>query len=130
MLSFDIETEGLNMNVNRITVACIYDPDADIKRGFNFIVGSEEEIAVVVEEFLSHLDKADCLCSFNGARFDIPFIVKRFNVPHERYSKWFLKLFDYFEICKLVLGSTCSLNRLLEANGEVLIPAQFLHFNY
>lgn len=30
---------------------------------------------------------------------------------------WFVKLFDYFEVSKLVFSSSCSLNRLLEANG-------------
>lgn len=34
-----------------------------------------------------------------------------------RYNKWYIKLFDYFEVCKLVFSSSCSLNRLLESNG-------------
>lgn len=29
-----------------------------------------------------------------------------------------MKLFDYFEVCKIYFGSSCSLNRLLEINGE------------
>ena len=29
-----------------------------------------------------------------------------------------MKLFDYFEVCRLGFGSSCSLNNLLKANGE------------
>ena len=114
MLAFDIETEGFDALKHRITVACVYDPDAEIKKSFNFIVGGEKS----TEDFLKCLDDADSICAFNGARFDIPFIVKRFSVPKERYEKWYAKLFDYFEVCKVVFNSSCSLNNLLAANGQ------------
>lgn len=42
----------------------------------------------------------------------------RFNIPEEQQARWILKLFDYFEVCKLAFGSSCSLNNLLKANGE------------
>jgi hypothetical protein len=42
----------------------------------------------------------------------------RFNVSEEKQGSWMLKLFDYFEVCKLAFGSSCSLNNLLMANGE------------
>jgi hypothetical protein len=29
------------------------------------------------------------------------------------------QVFDYFEICKLVFGSSCGLNAVLRANGQV-----------
>jgi hypothetical protein len=44
--------------------------------------------------------------------------VHRFNIPDEQQGRWVLKLFDYFEVCKLAFGSSCSLNNLLKANGE------------
>lgn len=116
MLAFDIETEGLNRFSDRITVACVYDPEKNIKEGFNLIAGDDPERSAA--EFLRHLDEADSLCAFNGARFDLPFIIQRYNVPKQRYEPWFRKLFDYFEVCKILLGSSCSLNKLLEANGE------------
>jgi DNA polymerase III epsilon subunit-like protein len=115
MLSFDIETTGLNKKKDRITVASVYDPDRNIKKSFNFMLDDRDSN---ISEFLAHLDDAVYLCAFNGVRFDIPFIVHHFSVERERYTKWFLKIFDYFEICKLGFSSSCSLNKLLEANGE------------
>ena len=115
MLAFDIECEGLNKYSDRITVASVYDPEKNIKRNFNFIVGDTEKNR---DEFLQMLDDAEVLASFNGVKFDLPFIIQRFNVPQERYSPWFAKLFDYFEVCRLVFGSSCSLNKLLETNGH------------
>jgi hypothetical protein len=116
-------------------VACIYDPARGIKQGFNLILDGHEDRAA---QFLSSLDEADSLCAFNGARFDLPFIIKRYGVPQARYRLWYMKLFDYFEvidsffvecfanslkksklqICKVLLGSSCSLNNLLLANGR------------
>lgn len=146
MLSVDIETEGLNKYVDRITVACVYDPELCICRSFNFITGvsnnhsiqdgrvidqqnptpqelcSQEDFhenPAMIKDFLSELDRADSICTFNGIRFDLPFIIHRFGVPESRYREWFVKTIDYFEVCKLVFSSTCSLDRLLSANGTV-----------
>lgn len=119
MLAFDIETKGLDFVNDPITVACVYDPVKRIKESFCFLDknDSDAERDAKIDAFLKHLDDADVLCAFNGARFDIPFIIEKFKVPKERYTPWFEKLFDYFEICKLVFGSSCSLNNLLKANG-------------
>lgn len=117
MLAFDIECTGLNMYSDRITVASVYDPDSvpPIKHTYNFMVG---DVQGNIEAFLDTLDRADTLCAFNGVKFDLPFIIERFHVKQERYVPWFLKLFDYFEVCRLVFGSSCSLNNLLIANDE------------
>ena len=68
MLSFDLETTGLNPATCAITCACAYDPERGIERYFLFPLGDDPE------EFLQLLDEADRLCAFNGARFDIPFL--------------------------------------------------------
>ena len=118
MLSFDIETEGLDSSKHRITVASVYDPSRGISHTYNFL--DNPDTAVVqgrVDEFLQQLDDAPVLCCFNGVKFDIPFIARRFKVPSERVHGWILKLFDLFEVCRLVFASSCSLNALLEANG-------------
>ena len=111
MLAFDIETMGLDKRKHEITCACAYDAASGIKRSFVFQLGDSHE------EFLQLLDQADALCAFNGFRFDVPFIVHRWNVPAVRYSAWIQKLFDPFEVCKTVLDRTFKLDRLLEANG-------------
>lgn len=118
MLAFDIETEGLDSRTCRITVACVYDPDREIQQAFNFVSGDDKDFAAKRDAFLRCLDEAPSLCSFNGVRFDIPFIAKRFGVPARRQAQWVLKLFDPFEVCKLGLGGTCSLNKMLAANGH------------
>lgn len=100
MLSFDLETEGLDHRVNQIAVACIFDPSRGIEQTFNFMDTEDEAvISERVAEFLHHLDEAPALCCFNGVRFDIPFIAFRFNVAPERIRAWVLKTFDIFEIC-------------------------------
>lgn len=117
MLSFDIETEGLDSDEHGITVASVYDPERGIQKTF-FFMREGYNRHDQVEEFLAVLDDAPVLCCFNGVRFDVPFIIKVFDVEPERYEKWFCKIFDYFEICKLVFSSSCGLNTMLAANGE------------
>lgn len=117
MLAFDIETEGLDSRKCQITVACVYDPERNIRRTFNF-VAKPSTFESQKHEFMRMLDEAPCLCTFNGVRFDIPFIAARFGADAERQGRWVEKLFDIFEVCKLGLGSSCSLNNLLKANGH------------
>lgn len=117
MLAFDIETEGLDSDLDGITVASVYDPARGIQKTFFFMRDGYDRQGNI-DEFLAVLDDAPFLCCFNGIRFDIPFIIKAFGVEPERYSTWFCKTFDYFEICKLVFSSSCGLNTILLANGE------------
>jgi hypothetical protein len=117
MLSFDIETEGLNSDTDGITVASVYDPERSIRQTFFFMRPGYDR-QENIDGFLGMLDEAPSLCCFNGIRFDVPFIIKAFGVEPARYTAWFLKIFDYFEICKLVFSSSCGLNTMLSANGE------------
>jgi uncharacterized protein YprB with RNaseH-like and TPR domain len=113
MLSFDIETEGLDWSVHRIAVASVYDPSRGIEETFNF-VKDEADRQNNVNAFLRHLDDAPGLCCFNGVKFDIPFIKHAFSVSEDRVHQWMLKLFDIFEVCRLAFGSSCSLDNLLK----------------
>ena len=116
MLAFDIETEGLNCTTNKIIVASVYDPDRGIQRTFNFMA-DPSKFESERDAFLQVMEDAPSLCSFNGVRFDIPFIAAQFGVPPDQHGRWVLKTLDYFEICKLCFGSSCSLNNLLLANS-------------
>jgi uncharacterized protein YprB with RNaseH-like and TPR domain len=120
MLSFDIETEGLDPKKHRITVASVYDPHRNIQHTYNFLENEhdDQQVLMTINAFLKQLDDAPALCCFNGVKFDVPFIAKRFNVSPLRVNAWMLKLFDIFEVCRLVYGSSCSLNALLTANGK------------
>lgn len=110
VLAFDIETTGLGRD-DRVTCVCAYDPD----RGVDFRACTPDGSAC--EDFLRLLDEAPLLCAFNGVRFDLPFLARRWGLARGRVSGWVRKLIDPFESCKLSLGVTFSLDRLLEANG-------------
>lgn len=127
MLAFDIETTGLDPGACEVTCACAYDGRgterafvfepggprrSDHPRDYGFEGGWGDP-----EEFMGLLDAAPRLCAFNGVRFDLPFLARRWGVPDARVGAWVRKLFDPFEACRLGLGRTFSLERLLAANG-------------
>jgi hypothetical protein len=113
VLAFDIETTGLDPETCMVTCVCAYDADRGIERSFVFQRGDSEP----AWEFLQMLDDAPLLCAFNGVRFDLPFLARRWGVPDERVGAWVRKMVDPFEACKLALNRTFSLNKLLVANG-------------
>ena len=111
MLAFDIETTGLDFAKDHITVACVYDPVAGVRKSFVFPKGDSPA------EFMDMLDRADVLCAFNGAVFDLTFIQRQWNVPVGRVFRWRIKLYDVFENCRQLFSSTFSLNSLLLLNN-------------
>ena len=134
MVAFDIETMGLDPRTNRVTAACLYgamdgprpgqqvirDTSVDgthVIKTFVFINDDPEFDMALREEFMAHLDSARCLCTFNGIRFDIPFLQQAWDIPPARTEAWVLKTFDVYEACKLGLNATFSLDRLLAANN-------------
>jgi hypothetical protein len=114
MLAFDIETEGLEPATCAITVAAVYDGDTG---GLQHVHNLKRDGSAAAEALMQDLDRADRICAFNGVKFDIAFIVARLKPAPARYEAWILKLTDLFEVCRLVLSSTCSLNNLLLANS-------------
>lgn len=110
ILAFDIETTGLGDDA---TVTCVsaWDPE----RGVNFCEACPDGSRI--QAFVDLLDSAPLLCAFNGVRFDIPFLAKRWGLNDKQIGEWVLKMIDPFEACKLALGRTFSLDRALKANG-------------
>ena len=119
MLAFDIETMGLSMHHHEITVAAVYDPSKNIRHCYNFYRHRHDRARWQreVDDFLRTLDEARTLCTFNGIRFDIPFIQTQFKVDPERVGRWVLKTVDLFHRWKLLRDRTFSLDKLLIANG-------------
>lgn len=120
MLAFDLETTGVSLQLDRITCAAVYDPDARLERVFFFDASTASSLPAGPddpEDFMALLDGADRLCSFNGAGFDLPFIQAKLGASEERVRGWRLKLHDVFVACKWGLGVTFSLGLLLERNG-------------
>jgi hypothetical protein len=121
MLTFDLETTGLDPATSLITCAAVHDPDAGVEQIFYFAQLDERTRELVpkldrAEEFMALLDAADRLCAFNGARFDLPFLHHQLAAAPGRVMRWRLKLHDVFEACKLALNVTFSLKALLELN--------------
>jgi RNase_H superfamily len=116
MVAFDIETEGFNPLKQRITAAAVYDGNGLSKV---FVFKGEDQAADLAlrEEFLSILDAAPRLCSFNGIRFDIPYIIKHWKLDPLLAERWVRKTLDIFEACKLGLKQTFKLSQLLAVNN-------------
>jgi hypothetical protein len=111
MLAFDLETTGLDPQVDQVTCAAVYDPLAGIERVFLFPVGDDPEAFMVL------LDQAERLCSFNGAGFDLQFIAACFQPVEARVAAWRLKLHDVYVACKWGAGISFPLQALLDVNG-------------
>lgn len=116
MVAFDIETEGLNPLKQRITAAAVFDGNG-LCKVFVFKDEDKEGDLALREEFLSILDAAPRLCAFNGIRFDIPYIIKNWNLDPARAHGWVVKTVDVFEACKLGLQQTFKLSNLLAVNN-------------
>lgn len=110
ILAFDIETTGLR-EADAVTCVCAYDPDRGVRYRESTPTGARSE------RFLALLDEAPLICAFNGVRFDVPFLAKRWRIEAQRVESWVRKLVDPYEACKLALHRTFSLDRLLHANG-------------
>lgn len=118
MLSFDIETTGLNFWKDKITCVSIYTEGVEGKsRSFLFIQQSDEQTRRNREELLAELDRAPKICCFNGIQFDIPFIQIQFKVDPDRVAMWLLKTVDLFHRYKTLHNHTFSLDSALIANG-------------
>ena len=73
----DIETLGLsNVPIILIGVAELSKDGKSIESN-QYLLREKSEEAAVLEAFMSHLDENSVFVSYNGARFDIPFIKNR-----------------------------------------------------
>ena len=115
MVAFDIETEGFNPLKQRITAAAVY--GNGLNKVFVFKGEDQAEDLALRQEFLTILDAAPRLCSFNGIRFDIPYIIKHWKLDPLLAERWVRKTLDIFEACKLGLRQTFKLSQLLAVNN-------------
>lgn len=118
MLCLDVETTGLDPTKARITCVCVFDEARGIERRFIFDQPPQSEDSLRQQgEIMMLLDDAPHLCGFNSARFDLPFLAQQWGVADERLGEWVMKLVDIFELAKLCLNKTFTLNALLKANN-------------
>ena len=115
VLAFDIETTGVNPEKHIVTCVCVYGTRGSREFRKTFLFGRDG--AEEHEHLFQMFDEADLLYAYNGVRFDLPFLAKKFSAKAGRVGAWMLKLFDVFEMCKLSINRTFSLNALLAVNG-------------
>ena len=116
MVAFDIETEGFNPLKQRITAAAVYN-GCGLCKVFVFKNEDADEDAALRDEFIDILEAAPRLCAFNGIRFDIPYIIKHWQLDPVLAERWVRKTVDIFEACKLGLCQTFKLSQLLAVNN-------------
>jgi len=98
MLAFDIETTGLRVGLDVVTVVCACGTVGGrfVERVFNFARDGKEAHA---DECKALLNAADVLCAVNGLRFDIPFLATYLGLADAETLSWMLKLYDPCEVC-------------------------------
>lgn len=91
----DIETTGFSAVNNMITILgyIIYDTNRGNFYFYQYFAESKEDEKLLLMEFISKLNNNHSLLSFNGLRFDIPFIEKRMEYHDINFN-----LSDYTQI--------------------------------
>ena len=119
LLCFDIETTGLDGSRDEVTMICTQDVETGERKSYNFgLLSSDDQPAeALVQELVKHLDAADCLCAFNGIRFDLPFMQQALDLPADVVTRWVLKTVDPLEFLRLSGHRTCSLDKICTRNN-------------
>lgn len=77
---FDIETTGLYPVHDRVISASFCNTDgSDLKQ---FFCDAPQNEDILLEQIITEIDKCDALITYNGAMFDIPFIIQRAKQNH------------------------------------------------
>lgn len=125
----DIETTGLSSRYSRITVIGIYLCNGD-DTSFIQLVGED----IIVDSLLETLDGADIIYTYNGSRFDLPFIyillgvnlAKMFTHRDLMYDCWRNNLYGGFKAVERQLGIE---RRLTEVNGYEAVKLWWRYVN-
>lgn len=91
MVFFDIETTGLDAKTSYLyLIGCIYIKEASFHLIQWFSEGIEEEIRLI-RAFFEFIQDYDVLIHYNGAGFDVPYLLKKCRQFHLNYN------FDHME---------------------------------
>lgn len=120
MIVFDIETTGLCVHRDRITVIVCVDTESGVRTGYQFgrilDTGPPGGLAHAKDDLIERFDQADSLAAYNGVCFDINFIVKYLSIDSARATRWVLKCVDLFEMMRVCTGRFYSLNSVASKN--------------
>ena len=126
----DIETTGLSPLNNQITVIGIYRCAGDNAQ-FVQLVGED----ITAQSILRILDGVDVIYTYNGSRFDLPFIHYRLGINLAKllrhqdlmYDCWRSNLYGGFKSVERQLGIE---RRLTEINGLEAVRLWWRYVNY
>jgi DNA polymerase III alpha subunit (gram-positive type) len=118
-LCFDIETTGLDASRDEVTMICSQDLQTGTRRSYNFGLPSSQDQCVddLVQQLVKEFDEADCLCAFNGIRFDFPFMQQALDIHEDIITRWVLKAVDPLEYLRLSGHRTSSLDKICIHNN-------------
>lgn len=118
-LCFDIETTGLDATRDEVTMICTQDLATSEKKSYNFGILSVQELSAsaLVQQVIKDFDEADCLCAFNGIRFDLPFMQQALDIHEDVITRWVLKTVDPLEYLRLSGHRTSSLDKICIHNN-------------
>jgi DNA polymerase III alpha subunit (gram-positive type) len=118
-ICFDIETTGLDASRDEVTMICSEDMQTGTRRSYNFGLPSREDQSVddLLQELVKEFDEADCLCAFNGIRFDLPFMQQALGLHADIITRWVLKTVDPLEFLRLSGHCTVSLDKICTHNN-------------
>jgi len=114
-IALDIETTGVNMNVDTITCVAIVGNDFHVSWHMGPGYDHEERKA----QLRLHLNSCEKILTYNGTLFDIPFLQKFYDLEDKEVGTWMLKMVDPFYCAKSLLGWECcpKLAVVLKLNG-------------
>jgi DNA polymerase III alpha subunit (gram-positive type) len=119
LLCFDIETTGLDAARDEVTMICCEDVMTGERTTYNFGILSkrDESSDKLINKLISQFDEADCLCAFNGIRFDLPFMHQALQIHEDIITRWVLKTVDPLEFLRLSGHRTSSLDKICTHNN-------------
>ncbi len=79
---FDIETTGLSPDRCKLILAGVSYYDGDTLTTRQIFADDPSEEPIVISEILNELKSFDMIVTYNGKRFDIPFLLKRAHKNH------------------------------------------------
>ena len=81
--TFDIETMGLEPRRAPMILAGFMEVDQDGQAELKqFFLDKPEEEHILLNEVIAELNKYDLVITYNGSRFDLPYVIKRYNMIH------------------------------------------------
>lgn len=123
---FDIETTGLSIEDDKITVACFI-IQKRLSNGVNTqhitynmcIDTNHATLETTCKDVVGLLDNCDVIVAYNGIRFDIPFIGKWVHATTgiDYTGAWLAKTLDYCDIMFRTTGAFQSMQDMCKKNN-------------